>query len=270
MNLRRLFRNEMIVEAWVNDLNLPNDRHSIENAIIVEKSSRKMLIVDPQNQVGKFIDDVNTRKRANGDEQIEVTREMPSSSLTNISIIDFTLTYEKVEEQLIAKMEPRIAERASLLFFCLQDLSSIDYMYQYTFDWFKEFCLDSLSQINLNKSTEAINTELTFALKEKIEPSLFSKHRLAFTFLLTARIVFGKNALQEEEMRMFLNGSSGQVTLPANPTSYIDEHSWSKVYKEVHGLSTLNAFEGLEEYFMNNSNQFKKIFESNSSQEKLP
>ena len=63
MNLRSLFRNEMIVEAWVNDLNLPNDRHSIENAIIVEKSSRKMLIVDPQNQVGHFVDDVNKRKR---------------------------------------------------------------------------------------------------------------------------------------------------------------------------------------------------------------
>ena len=137
MNLRSFFRNEMVIDSWINELNLPNDRHSIENAIIVEKSSRKMLIVDPQNQVGHFVDDVNKRKRENGDEQIEVTREMPSSMLTNISIVDFALTYEKVEEQLMAKMEPRIAERASLLFFCLQDLSSIDYMYQYTFDWVK-------------------------------------------------------------------------------------------------------------------------------------
>ena len=90
---------------------------------------------------------------------------MPSSMLTNTSIVDFTLTYEKVEEQLKAKMEPRIAERASILFFCLQDLSSIDYMYQYTFDWFKEFCLDSLNKINPNQPTETINTELTFTLK---------------------------------------------------------------------------------------------------------
>lgn len=58
----------MIIETWINELNLPNDRHSIENAIIVEKSSRKMLIVDPQNQVSQFVDDANKRKRENGDE----------------------------------------------------------------------------------------------------------------------------------------------------------------------------------------------------------
>ena len=96
--------------------------------------------------------------------------------------------------------------------------------------------------------------KITHDLVQKIQPSLFSKHKLVFSFILTATIVYGKNALQKDELKHFiLTGHSESVTSPANPTSWIDDNKWSHIFKQIYGLSTLKAFEGFDEFFMTNS-----------------
>jgi dynein heavy chain len=51
---------------------------------------------------------------------------------------------------------------------------------------------------------------------------LFEKHKLIFSFILTTKILFGNKLMREDEFRFFLAGPSGEIKVPANPTSWIN------------------------------------------------
>ena len=67
-------------------------------------------------------------------------------------------------------------------------------------------------------------------------------------------------------------GPSGDIKVPTNPTTWINENAWPDVYKQIYGMSTtLSTFKGLDEYFMKKADEFKGIFDSsNAHEEPLP
>lgn len=92
-----------------------------------------------------------------------------------------------------------------------------------------------------------MNEYFTYSLYENICRSLFEKHKLIFSFLLTTQILFGNKELNIEEFRYFLAGPGGDIKVPNNPTTWINENAWPDVYKQINGLSTsLSAFKGLD------------------------
>jgi len=55
VNLIKVIGNKVRIENWKALFNLPNDDFSIENAIILDHTSRWPLCIDPQNQASAFI-----------------------------------------------------------------------------------------------------------------------------------------------------------------------------------------------------------------------
>ena len=55
VNLIKVIGNKVRIENWKALFNLPNDDLSIENAIILDHTSRWPLFINPQNQANKFI-----------------------------------------------------------------------------------------------------------------------------------------------------------------------------------------------------------------------
>ena len=55
ISLRTFFNNESLIEEWQSEAGLSTDNHSVENAIIIEKTLRSTLVVDPQHQAKGFI-----------------------------------------------------------------------------------------------------------------------------------------------------------------------------------------------------------------------
>ena len=85
-----------------------------------------------------------------------------------------------------------VAFRASLLFFCINDLSLIDPMYQYSLQWFAKLfsaAIDNSAPSNVvEQRIASVNNTFTFSLYQNVCRSLFETHKLLFSFLLTTKI----------------------------------------------------------------------------------
>jgi dynein heavy chain len=57
----KVLEDPVMTKTWTAN-NLPSDNLSIENALIMFKSRRWSLMIDPQNQAGKFIKNLAREK----------------------------------------------------------------------------------------------------------------------------------------------------------------------------------------------------------------
>ncbi|XP_039753870.1 dynein heavy chain 3, axonemal [Pararge aegeria] len=92
----------VVIRAW-NIAGLPVDAFSIENGIIVEKSRRWALMIDPQEQANKW---VKNMERENQLKVIKLTDSNYVRILENAIQLGFPVILENIREQLDAVLEP--------------------------------------------------------------------------------------------------------------------------------------------------------------------
>ena len=114
-----------------------------------------------------------------------------------------------------------------------------------------------------------LNDYFTFSLYENVCRSLFEKHKLLFSLMLTIKILQGDSLLNEEEWRYLLTGPIGDIKVKQNPTDWIAENTWPDLYRQIFGTSLLQAFKGFEEYFMNNTELFRGHYDSTEPQDMM-
>jgi len=189
----------------------------------------------------------------------EITKRLEESEITEKEI-------DRTRESFRA-----VAYRASLLFFCIVDLALIDPMYQYSLQWFQNLfemgVKGSLPSPEVPERIKNLNNYFTLSLYHNVCRSLFEKHKLLFSFLLTTKILFGNDEIDHAEWRFFLAGPSGSIEVVPNPTDWLDELEWAEVYKQLHVMATLPAFKGIDTYFIEYHKKFKKIFDSSDAHE---
>lgn len=102
--------------------------------------------------------------------------------------------------------------------------------------------------------------------------SLFEKDKLLFSFKLCVNILAGDGKMDQDEMRFFLAGPSGDITIPPNPTKWLSDLDFAETYKQIFKMNEiLPAFAGIEEFFMKNSHEFERIYDSETPElEPLP
>jgi len=111
----------------------------------------------------------------------------------------------------------------------------------------------------------------TLSLYQNVCRSLFEAHKLLFSFLLCTKILFGDNQIDMSEWRFFLAGPSGSIEQKPNPTDWLDDIEWNQVYEQLFCMNQLEAFKGIDSYFIEFHKKFKKIFDANNAhEEKMP
>ena len=114
----------------------------------------------------------------------------------------------------------------------------------------------------MNQRLENLNDYLTYSLYENVCRSLFEKHKLLFSFLLTYKILTGFDQMDQAEWRYLLAGPSGEIHIPPNPTNWYPENSWPDLYRQLFGMDKLENFAGVLDFFMKNSSEFKSLFDA--------
>ena len=187
----------------------------------------------------------------------EINQRVKDSKITEAQIDEARESYRPV------------AYMASLLFFCIIDLTTIDPMYQYSLQWFMNLFSMGVrnapaSQV-LEERLHNLNEFFTYSLYENVCRSLFEKHKLMFSFLLTSRILTGSGKMNEVEMRFLLTGATGDIKLAINPAIWIDENAWPDIYRQLWAMDNLlPIFKDILGDFLDNSENFRYVFDSAS------
>ena len=229
----------------------------------------------------KEIEDTILEQISSSEENIlenqELINTLAASKQTSTNIMAKVEEAKQTEKEIDAARESYrpVAFRASLLFFCIVNLSNVDPMYQYSLQWFTrlfELGIDNAPNSGgLEERLVSLNEYFTYSLYQNVCRSLFEKHKLLFSFILTMRVLDGYKQIDLNEWRYMLTGPSGTIPIPPNPTTWLNDNTWKNIYEEISGLEKLEKFKGFERYFLTNVDLFRNIFDSlNAHEEALP
>merc|ERR1719247_3391420 len=124
----------------------------------------------------------------------------------------------KVTEQdidTVRKSYRDYAFRAQLLFFCVSELSVVDPMYQFSFQWFQQLASLGIDNAPNDGGPESRLQSLieyfTYSIYQSVCRGLFEKHKLLLSFSLCTKILNGEGKLNNDETRFLLTGPTSEI-----------------------------------------------------------
>ncbi|XP_017772772.1 PREDICTED: dynein heavy chain 2, axonemal [Nicrophorus vespilloides] len=170
-------------------------------------------------------------------EDADLFNTLQTSKQTSITVQKNLEISEETEVEIDAAREGyrSCAERASILFFVLNDMGQIDPMYQFALDAYVFLFTQSIdrstkSQI-LDERIEILNEFHTYAVYKNTCRAIFERHKLLFSFHMCIKILEGQGKIISAEYNFLLKGGvvldrENQVD---NPCSWMDGTSWDNI-----------------------------------------
>jgi dynein heavy chain len=197
------------------------------------------------------------------------TSKVKSQEIT-LKVQEAEVTEKQIDETR-NKYRP-VAYRGSILYFCISDLMTVDPMYQYSLQWFRNLFIQAIRLAmpsdEITQRIDNLNNFFTYYVYTNICRSLFERHKLLFSFLLTIRILQGNNAVDSNEWMFLISGKCLSSESVANPApEWLDNRMWS----EFLALSTLPTFNSLAMDIKLNVQYWRQIYDALDPQNaKLP
>jgi len=171
---------------------------------------------------------------------------------------------EKTEEQIDVSrnMYRSVAFRGSVLYFCIADLGTVDPMYQYSLQWFRNLFIQAIRlsepSDEIEVRLEFLNDFFTYYVYVNICRSLFETHKLIFAFLLTVRILQGNNEIDSIEWQFLISGKCMTSVEKKNPApEWMDGRMWG----EFCSIASLPAFEYIADNVTDSIEQWREVYD---------
>lgn len=142
------------------------------------------------------------------------------------------------------------AEHASMLFFCVMDMATIDPMYQYSLSYFVNLFLRSISDAPKSKDVptrlDHLKEHFSYFLFVNVCRSLFDRHKLLFAF----KLALVQQPVPAAQLNFLLTGGVSMENSYSNPLEGVmSDKSWGEVCR----LTDLGGrFQGLHEIVSSN------------------
>lgn len=137
---------------------------------------------------------------------------------------------------------------------------------KYSLEWFI-----NLFEVAIDKAVKAHVLEdrlknlsdcFTAMLYKNVCRSLFEKHKLLFSFLLSIKIMQGEERMDGEELRFFLQGTTSLELEEPNPLTNGEGWLTDKTWGEIIAAGKLAAMSGFTESFKSNLGVWEGVFVS--------
>ncbi|PVD19154.1 hypothetical protein C0Q70_21718 [Pomacea canaliculata] len=182
------------------------------------------------------------------DEQLVNT--LQTSKTTSQEVSEQLQISEQTETKIDAAREGYrpCAQRASILFFVLNDMGRIDPMYQFSLDAYIELFMLSIEKSSRSSKLEErinnLNDYHTYAVYRYTCRGLFEQHKLLFSFQMCVKILEHAGKLNMEEYNFFLRGGvvmdrENQMDNPC--TGWLSDSAWDNITE----LDKLTNFHGI-------------------------
>ncbi|KAM6949562.1 LOW QUALITY PROTEIN: dynein axonemal heavy chain 2 [Aplochiton taeniatus] len=240
---------EQGLEAQLLGIVVRKERPELEeqkDTLVINIASGKRKLQELEDEIlrllneatGSLLDDVqlvNTLQTSKVT-ATEVSEQLETSELTEIKIDTAREAYRPC------------AQRASILFFVLNDMGRIDPMYQFSLDAYIDLFNLSIEKSQRSQKLEErianLNDYHTYAVYRFTCRGLFEVHKLLFSFQMCAKILEVSGKLNMDEYSFFLRGGlvldkEGQMDNPCS--SWLYDSNWDNVTE----LDKLANFHGL-------------------------
>ncbi|XP_069776188.1 dynein axonemal heavy chain 2 isoform X2 [Narcine bancroftii] len=192
-------------------------------------------------------------------DDVQLVNTLQTSKITATEVAEQIDSSEATEVKIDAAREGyrSCAERASILFFVLNDLGKIDPMYQFSLDAYID-----LFNLSIEKSKRTpklqeriinLNEHHTYAVYRYTCRGLFERHKLLFSFQVCVKILEVAGKLNMDEYNFFLRGGvvldrEEQMDNPC--PGWLSDPNWDNITE----LDKLTNFHGI----MNSFEQYPK------------
>ncbi|XP_071375886.1 dynein axonemal heavy chain 2, partial [Centroberyx affinis] len=256
---------EQGLEAQLLGIVVRKERPELEeqkDSLVINIASGKRKLQELEDQIlrllneatGSLLDDVqlvNTLQTSKVT-ATEVSEQLESSEQTEIKIDSAREAYRPC------------AQRASILFFVLNDMARIDPMYQFSLDAYIDlFNLSMEKSPRSHKLEERIanlNNYHTYAVYRYTCRGLFEVHKLLFSFQMCAKILEVAGVLNMDEYSFFLRGGlvldKGQMINPC--ARWLADSNWDNITE----LAKLTNFRGIMASFEQHSRDWSLWYTS--------
>jgi dynein heavy chain len=245
-----------------------------KSELTVRVAAGKRKLKDLEDQILKLL--AETEGSLLDDESVVGTLQV--SKTTSEEVTAQMKIAEETEIKIdLAREGYRVAAiRATIVFFVLNDMASVDPMYQFSLDAYVELFIisieqsrqSSVPQSEITGRNKAINTYHTLAVYTYTCRGLFERHKLMFSYLMTLRILQSENKIIAEELNFLLVGGTvlDKDKQPKNPGSdFIDELAWDNLTE----LEQLSVFQGLASGMDQNIREWKQWFMSSAPEDEM-
>ncbi|CAH8605754.1 unnamed protein product [Dicrocoelium dendriticum] len=217
-----------------------------KDKLVIGIAAGKRKLADLEDEILRLLNEAQGSLL--DDEQLVNT--LQTSKTTSTEVTEQLQIAEKTEAQIDAAREGYrpCAQRASVLFFVLNDLGRIDPMYQFALDAYID-----LFNLSIDKSPRSgkledrilhLNDYHTYAVYRYTCRGLFERHKLLFSFQICVKILESAGKLNQEEYNFFLRGGivldrENQFDNPCS--AWLSEQCWDNLTE----LDKLANFHGL-------------------------
>ncbi|XP_074539499.1 dynein axonemal heavy chain 11 isoform X2 [Halichoeres trimaculatus] len=198
-------------------------------------------------------------------EQLENTKN--TAAHIQLKVVEARENETKINEA--RELYRPAAERASLLFFIISDLSKINPMYQFSLKTFNSVFKKAMEcaewDDDVRTRVHTLTEAITYSVFLQTSQGLFERDKLTFLSHTAFQILLKKGLIDPLEFDFLLRYPV--ETSKVSPVSFLTPHSWGAIKT----LSTMEDFSGLDREVESSPKHWRKIIESSCPEkERLP
>lgn len=189
----------------------------------------------------------------------ELINSLTESKELSIEVGKKLINTRNAEQKILAVQNNfvPVSKASAVLYFCIADLSRIDYMYQFSMEWFLAVFKKGIGEAerikDINERVKNITLKCREMLFMSILPSIQETDKLLFAFLISIKLQQFENQIEPWHLTFFLTGMCGLATTEGNQTSFLSDKSWREM------LQLNSKVPGLRDHILNNKKSWENF-----------